>query len=97
MEQTGRVQLAKFKLIEEVVELPTADAGFDLAAGAANFLLRISGPHASMANIVSSEALALGGSFKLTFALSANGIIWSDERSLEFRIEDGKLLPVEKS
>lgn len=97
LEQTGRVQLAKFKLIEEVIDLPTAEAGFDLAAGAANFLLRISGPNAQMSNIVASEALALGGTFKMTFAISANGIIWSDERSLEFRIEDGKLLPVEKS
>lgn len=97
LEQTGRVQLAKFKLIEEVIDLPTAEAGFDLAAGTSNFLLRVSGPFSKLANALASEALALGGAFKLTFALSANGIIWSDERSLEFRIEDGKLLPVEKS
>lgn len=97
LEQTGRVQLAKFKLIEEVIDLPTVDAGFDLNSGASNFLLRISGPMSTLSNIVASEALALGGSFKMTFALSANGIIWSDERSLEFRIEDGKLLPAEKS
>lgn len=95
LEQTGRVQLAKFKLIEEVVDLPTSAAGFDLASGAGNFLVRISGPNSNVSSILASEALALGGSFKMTFALSANGVMWSDERSLEFRIEDGRLLPIE--
>jgi hypothetical protein len=40
---------------------------------------------------MSEESLASGGEFRLTLAISANGLIWSDEKSLEFRIEGGEL------
>lgn len=94
LEQTGKVQLAKFKLIEEVLEVPTSTSGLDFTAGRLNFLLRLSGGSSPIANMLSSEAFGLGGSFKLTLALSVNGVIWSDEKSLEFRIDDGRLLPI---
>jgi hypothetical protein len=45
-----------------------------------------------IANVISEEAIASGGEFKLTLAVSTNGLLWSDEKHLEFRIEDGKLL-----
>lgn len=93
LEQTGKVQLAKFKLTEEVIDVPVGQANYDFAAGTSNFLVRLAGPRSTIASLVSSEALALGGTFKLTVAVSTNTITWSDERSLEFRLEDGKLLP----
>lgn len=90
--QAGRIQLAKLKLIEDVVEIPIPP---DLSAATpdrANFLIKLSGPQSVLANALSEESLTSGGEFRLTLAISSNGLIWSDEKSLEFRIEDGKLL-----
>jgi hypothetical protein len=54
-------------------------------------MIKLSGPSSLLANIVSEESLVNGGEFKLTLSISANGLIWSDEKSLEFRIEGGEL------
>jgi hypothetical protein len=95
LEQTGKVQLAKFKLAEEVFDVPVGEAAFDFAAGTSNYLLRLSGPRSILTNILLNEALSLGGDFRATFAISTNGKAWSDERYVNFHIEDGKLLPIE--
>ncbi|MCX6126509.1 MAG: hypothetical protein NTV34_17375, partial [Proteobacteria bacterium] len=93
VEQTGKVQLAKFKLAEQVFEVPIAEAGFDFEAGTSNYLLRLTGPKAVIQSMILSEAISLGGTFRATFAVSTNGITWSDESHLDFRIDNGLLLP----
>ena len=93
VEQTGKVQLAKFKLIEEVIEVPLEDNELGFAVGVSNFLVRLTGPKSTLTSLLANEAMRLGGNFKLTLAVSGNGVIWSDEKSLEFKVEDGKLLP----
>jgi hypothetical protein len=35
-----------------------------------------------------------GGEFGVTLAVSRDGRVWSDEKSVEFRFEGGRLLPV---
>jgi hypothetical protein len=93
LEQSGRIQLAKLKLIEDVVEIPIPS---DLALNSPdriNFVLKLSGPQSVISSLVSEEALSLGGQFKLTLAVSSNGQIWSDEKTLEFRVEEGNLKP----
>lgn len=92
LEQAGRLQLAKLKLIEDVIDVPVAVDGSSAAAlDRANFVIKLSGPGSLLANVMSEESLASGGEFRLTLAISANGLIWSDEKSLEFRIEGGEL------
>jgi len=92
LEQAGRLQLAKLKLIEDVIDVPVAVEGSSAAAlDRANFVIKLSGPGSLLANVMSEESLASGGEFRLTLAISANGLIWSDEKSLEFRIEGGEL------
>jgi hypothetical protein len=92
LEQAGRVQLAKFKLIEDVVEIPIPEELSSSTPDRANFMVKLSGPQSVLANVLSEESISSGGDFKLTLAVSSNGLSWSDERNLEFRIEDGKLL-----
>jgi hypothetical protein len=92
LEQAGRVQLAKLKLIEDVVEIPVTNELNTPIADRNNFIVKLSGPQSVIANVISEEAIASGGEFKLTLAVSTNGLLWSDEKHLEFRIEDGKLL-----
>ena len=72
--------------------MPVAVEGSSAAAlDRANFVIKLSGPGSLLANVMSEESLASGGEFRLTLAISANGLIWSDEKSLEFRIEGGEL------
>ena len=91
LEQTGRIQLAKFKLFEEVVDVPLPSESVSTLPDRANFLIKLSGPQSLLTNVVSEESLSAGGAFRLTIAISSNGIIWSDEKSLEFRVEAGEL------
>jgi hypothetical protein len=89
LEQTGQIQLAKLKLIEEVVDIPVLDS-LD-ASNQVNFILKLSGPQSHIANLISEESLTLGGSFRLTMTISSANRAWSDEKSLEFTIENGQL------
>jgi hypothetical protein len=91
LEQTGRIQLAKLKLFEEVVDVPLPSESVSTLPDRANFLIKLSGPQSLLTNVVSEESLSAGGDFRLTIAISSNGIIWSDEKSLEFRVEAGEL------
>ena len=91
LEQSGRVQLAKLKLFEDVIEVPIPADGAQSGPDRANFMIKLSGPSSLLANVVSEESMVNGGDFKLTLSVSANGLIWSDEKSLEFRIEGGEL------
>jgi hypothetical protein len=93
LEQTGKVQLAKFKLAEQVFEIPVGQASFDFEAGTSNYLIRVTGPQAVVSSLLLSEAISLGGNFRATLAISTNGSLWSDERHVDFRISDGMLLP----
>ncbi len=91
LEQSGRVQLAKLKLFEDVIDVPIHTNSTSTAPDRANFMIKLSGPSSLLANVVSEESMVNGGDFKLTLSISANGLIWSDEKSLEFRIEGGEL------
>jgi hypothetical protein len=91
LEQSGKIQLAKLKLFEDVVEVPLVFDENLTNLDTANFVIRLSGPQSLLANVISEESLASGGEFKLTLAVSGNGILWSEEKTLEFQIKDGKL------
>ena len=91
LEQAGKIQLAKLKLFEDVVEVPLVFDDSLINPDRANFVIRLSGPQSLLANVISEESLASGGEFKLTLAISGNRILWSEEKTLEFQIQDGRL------
>jgi hypothetical protein len=92
LEQSGQIQLAKFKLIEDVVEIPLFEA-LD-TPDQVNFLLALSGPNSPFTSMLMSEAISLGGSFRLSMTVSSVDRTWSDEKVLEFRVENNQLLPM---
>lgn len=89
LQQAGQIQLAKLKLIEDVVEIPFIESFDD--PNQVNFLLPLSGPQSPLTNVITEEALALGGSFRLSMTVSSVDRAWSDEKVLEFRVEKGQL------
>jgi hypothetical protein len=93
LEQAGKLQLAKLKLFEDVVDIPIAvDTDF-AGPDRVNLLVRLSGPQSVLANMISEDSLSSGGEFRLTLAVSSNGLLWSDEKALEFQVQDGRLSP----
>ena len=92
LEQSGKIQLAKLKLFEDVLEIPLTTDGKIPTQDRANLVIKLSGPQSILANLLSEESLASGGEFKLTLAVSGNGLLWSEEKTLEFQIEGGLLL-----
>lgn len=92
LEQSGQIQLAKFKLIEDVVEIPLFEA-LD-TPDQVNFLLALSGPNSPFTNMLTSEAISLGGSFRLSMTISSGDRTWSDEKVLEFRVKNDQLMPM---
>ena len=92
LEQSGQIQLAKLKLIEDVVEIPMFEA-LD-TPDQVNFLLALSGPNSPFTNILTSEAFSFGGSFRLSMTVSSSDRTWSDEKVLEFKIENDQLKPM---
>ena len=74
------------------MEIPLTTDGKIPTQDRANLVIKLSGPQSILANLLSEESLASGGEFKLTLAVSGNGLLWSEEKTLEFQIEGGLLL-----
>jgi hypothetical protein len=93
IEQAGRVKIGKLELIEEVLELsPSGSEGENLDA--LNYDLFLTGPLSPLSGYVYDQMVEGGGEFGVTLAVSTDGRIWSDEKTVEFRFEKGRLLPV---
>jgi hypothetical protein len=91
LEQAGKVQLAKLKLFEDVIDIPIANDLDFAGPDRVNVQVRLSGPQSVLANMISEDSLSSGGEFRLTVAASGNSLLWSDEKTLEFRLLNGRL------
>lgn len=92
-EQSGKIQFAKLALAEKVVELapvPIVNRGPE-GLDAQYYETFLSGPLSPLSSFVFDQALDLGGEFRLAIASSQDGTIWSDEKSVKFRYENGRL------
>ncbi len=93
IEQAGRVKIGKLELIEEVIELsPSGSEGESLDEMIYDIFL--TGPLSPFTGYMYDQMVIDGGEFGVTLAASTDGRIWSDEKSVEFRFERGRLLPV---
>jgi hypothetical protein len=93
IEQAGRVKIGKLELIEEVIELsPSGSEGESLDELIYDVFL--TGPLSPFTGYIYEQMVTDGGEFGVTLAVSSDGRIWSDEKSVEFRFEGGKLLPL---
>ena len=96
-EQTGKIQFAKLALAEKVIEiapLPSrarGPAGLDTLS----FETYLTGPLSPLTSFVFDQAIEIGGEFRLIVGSSQDGVIWSDEKSVKFRFENGKLSPLQ--
>jgi len=94
-EQSGKIQFAKLALAEKVVELAPIPSG---ESGPANldrqgFETFLTGPLSPLASFVFDQAVDIGGEFRLLVSVSQDGTIWSDEKPVKFRFENGRLAP----
>lgn len=95
LEQSGKIQFGKLVLAEQVLELAPAPRIEKTVAGLDELVYEsfLSGPLSPIRNFILDQAIDLGGEFKLTLAVSRDGIIWSDEKNIKFRFENGLLQP----
>jgi hypothetical protein len=93
IEQAGRLKIGKLELIEEVLELAPAGSEGE-ALDTLTYDLFLTGPLSPLSGYVYDQMVVDGGEFNVTIAVSNEGRIWSDEKSLEFRFEKGRLLPI---
>jgi hypothetical protein len=91
LEQTGKVQLAKFKLFEQVLDFNHQHILQKNLDGAIEAHFSLSGSESPLQSVIAQEALKLGGSFRLTLAVSPDNQTWSEERHVDFAIVDGLL------
>jgi hypothetical protein len=97
-EQAGKVQFGKLVVAEDVLPLKLSDSsevspGASLGTLAYDFYL--SGPDSPMDSFILNQALDFGGEFMLAISVSRDSSVWSDEKEVRFRIEDGMLFPPE--
>ena len=92
IEEGGRLKLGKLELSEKVVNL--APLPGPPGKGEATFALFATGPSSPMNTFMLDQALAGGDELQITMAVSADGVSWSDERTVEFRYDRGHLYPV---
>jgi hypothetical protein len=97
-EQAGKVQFGKLVVAEDVIPLNSSSShelspGASLGTAAYDFFL--SGPDSPLDSFILNQALDFGGEFLLAVSVSNDGVVWSDEKEVRFRFEDGMLFPPE--
>jgi hypothetical protein len=94
-EQSGKIQFAKLALAEKVLELaplPSRESG-PANLDQLGFESFLTGPLSPISSFVFDQAIDIGGDFRLLVGVSQDGTIWSDEKSVKFRFENGRLSP----
>lgn len=95
-EQAGKLQFGKLVVVEDVAPLKPLAANSDSFASdiaAVAYEVSLSGPSSPFDSFILNQALEFGGEFLLAVSTSNDGSIWSNEKEIRFRFEDGLLLP----
>ena len=90
LEQSGKVNLGRFVLIEKVLILRAENKVVNMGASCFNFAL--TGRNSPFSGLILDNILSLGGDFDLIIAISEDGLNWSDKKNTPFRIKDGKVI-----
>lgn len=97
-EQGGQIQVGKFVLAEDVIEVQpdlladtkTKKKGEDEQQ---TYEFWLTGPLSSLSGPIFDRAVDFGGEFIANIGISNDGRVWSDERTLRFYFENGILSP----
>gem|GEM_PF-951581 len=98
IESAGDVNVGRFVIAEQVLQVnPLLELQSDEAtAGLQNkYQIILNGPNSPITSMITGDSVELDGGLQIHIAASADGKLWSDERLLKFRFENGKLLPPE--
>ena len=92
-EQAGRIKIGKLELAEKVIELPPAVPDDHAKLDTQDFGFYMTGPLSPLTSFIFDQAVNAGDELLVTVAASADGVVWSNDRSLEFRVVNGRLEP----
>lgn len=95
VEQAGKVKLGKLHLAEQVIDVTPIDAIADGDPSTLVYEFFLTGPLSPISNFIFDESVRSGDQLLVTLAISSDGNIWSAERQLEFRFENGALMKPE--
>ncbi|MGE0171329.1 MAG: hypothetical protein AB7T49_01025 [Oligoflexales bacterium] len=92
VEQSGKLDLGRLMLAEGVLNIASSNKQpkkdeFSI------YKFFLTGPKSELDGFLLRKALELGTQFDVSFSLSGDGEVWSTEKKVSFRFEDGKLLP----
>jgi len=92
-EQSGKIQFGKLELAEKVIEVAPDPLDEKGPAGLERLVyeLYLTGPTSGLRNFIFDQAIDIGGEFQVAVAASRDGTIWSDEKSVRFRYDKGRL------
>lgn len=94
VEQAGKLKFGKFELSEQVLMLDAIkDKQSTLKTQGYEFYL--SGPASKMSNFIYDSSVNSGDNFAVTLTASRDGVLWSDSKTFEYRLENGKLSKIE--
>lgn len=92
VEQTGKMALGKLVLAETVFKLqPLALETVASPLGVQIFEFYLSGKDTPFDGFLYGRAMEAGGDFEVSLSLSSDGVVFSEERQFQFRLEDGNL------
>lgn len=103
VEQGGMLQVGNFVLAEDVFKFAPSSAATAVPDAEIDPLqpqtpsediqFYLTGPLSPINNFFYEGAVESGGTYHVVVAVSADGQVWSDEKTFRFRFEDGKLMP----
>jgi hypothetical protein len=92
-ENKGKVQLAKYVLLENIVESAAQKPQWGPSKNLEylSYQLTIAKPENSLESLVYEQQFQLSNEFQLSLAVSSDGELWSDEKTFAFSYEKGKI------
>jgi hypothetical protein len=97
IENAGELQVGRFVIAEQVVKLAPnlSEEIRDLdGPNSLSFRLWLSGPLSPLKSFLGDQSVAVSGNVQVHISASNDGKLWSEERLLRFRFEDGNLMPL---
>lgn len=94
LETTGKVQLGNYLIGQDVIKLkPDQSQIPDIKDNEQHLTFFLTGQKSPLSGFLFDQLFALGGEFLLSISVSADGQVWSGEKSFRFQFSDGQLLP----
>ena len=96
VEQGGKVQFGRFLIQEKVFSRKptiTSDSSTNEKNNTHKFSFWLTGPLSPLSTNFYDQAIDFGGQFTVLISTSGDGKVWSNDRTLRFYFENGKLSP----